>query len=136
MKHTVSTLDNKIVEEIKPGNKDNPDNVKRVEFIVSEENFEDLFPRRHSSYTYRRLLQVTKRRDADGQWCPSNGDTPYAFKPLFHRRWVSSLPSVATWARKTSRTLSAGPAQPVSSLHFFSTVGRLLLLLSSYLSNL
>ena len=71
MKHTVSTLDNKIVEEIKPGKKDNPDNVKRVEFIVSEDNFEDLFPRRHSSYTYRRLLQVTRKSSqADEQQCP------------------------------------------------------------------
>ena len=55
---TVSTLDNDVVEEIRAGRKENPDNVRRVEFIVTEENFEDLFPRRHKSYTYRRLLQV------------------------------------------------------------------------------
>jgi len=58
VKKTVSTLDTKIVEEIEPGNPNNPDNVRRVEFILSEENYEDLFPRRHRSYTYRRLLQA------------------------------------------------------------------------------
>ena len=57
---TVSTLDNDIVEEIRPGRRENPDNVRRVEFIVTEENFNDLFPRRNKAYTYRRLLQVSK----------------------------------------------------------------------------
>ena len=56
---TVSTLDNDVVEEIRPGRRENPDNVRRVEFIVTEENFNDLFPRRHKAYTYRRLLQVS-----------------------------------------------------------------------------
>ena len=55
---TVKTLDNDEVEKIKPKRKENPDNVRRVEFILSEDNFEDLFPRRHRSYTYTRLLQV------------------------------------------------------------------------------
>jgi len=55
---TVSTLDNDVVEEIRPGRRENPDNVRRVEFIVTEENFNDLFPRRHKAYTYRRLLQA------------------------------------------------------------------------------
>ena len=58
VKETVKTLDTKLVEKVTPGNRDNPDNVKRVEFILSEENYEDLFPRRHPSYTYRRLLQA------------------------------------------------------------------------------
>ena len=40
------TLDNDVVEEIRPGRRENPDNVRRVEFIVTEENFQDLFPRR------------------------------------------------------------------------------------------
>ena len=56
----MSTLDNDIVEEIRPGRRENPDNVRRVEFIVTEENFNDLFPRRNKAYTYRRLLQVSK----------------------------------------------------------------------------
>ena len=58
VKETVKTLDTKLVERVAPGNADNPDNVKRVEFILSEENYEDLFPRHHPSYTYRRLLQA------------------------------------------------------------------------------
>ena len=58
LKETVRTLDTKLVERVAPGSKDNPDNVKRVEFILSEDNYEDLFPRRHPSYTYRRLLQA------------------------------------------------------------------------------
>jgi len=58
VKQTVRTLDTKVVEGVIPGSSTNPDNVKRVEFILSEENYEDLFPRRHPSYTYRRLLQA------------------------------------------------------------------------------
>jgi len=58
VKETVKTLDTKIVEKITPNDPENPDNVKRVEFILSEENYEDLFPRRHPSYTYKRLLQA------------------------------------------------------------------------------
>ena len=57
---TVKTLDNDEVDLIRPRRTENPDNVKRVEFILSEENFDDLFPRRHSSYTYTRLLQVSR----------------------------------------------------------------------------
>ena len=52
------TLDTKLVELVSPGRRDNPGNVKRVEFILTEENYEDLFPRHHPSYTYRRLLQA------------------------------------------------------------------------------
>ena len=58
VKETVRTLDTDLVEKVRPGAADNPDNVKRVEFILSEENYEDLFPRHHPSYTYRRLLQA------------------------------------------------------------------------------
>ena len=59
VKETVRTLDTEEVELIKPNRKENPDNVRRVEFILSEENYEELFPRRHSSYTYTRFIQVT-----------------------------------------------------------------------------
>jgi len=58
VKRTVRTLDTDIVEKIAPGSETNPDNVQRVEFILSEDNFNDLFPRRHPSYTYKRLLQA------------------------------------------------------------------------------
>lgn len=54
----MGTLDTKLVELVSPGRRDNPGNVKRVEFILTEENYEDLFPRHHPSYTYRRLLQA------------------------------------------------------------------------------
>ena len=67
VKETVRTLDSKLVEKVKPGENDNPDNVKRVEFILSEENYEDLFPRRHPSYTYRRLLQAIAKFPGSGQ---------------------------------------------------------------------
>ena len=40
MKQTVRTLDTKVVEGVIPGSSTNPDNVKRVEFILSEENYE------------------------------------------------------------------------------------------------
>jgi len=58
VKETVRTLDTEEVELIKPNRKENPDNVRRVEFILSEENYEELFPRRHSSYTYTRFIQA------------------------------------------------------------------------------
>jgi len=58
VKDTVTTLDTKIVEKVGAKDPSNPENVKRVEFILSEENYEDLFPRRHPSYTYKRLLQA------------------------------------------------------------------------------
>ena len=58
VKETVRTLDTDEVEKIKPKRKENPDNVKRVEFILSEDNYEELFPRRHPSYTYTRFIQV------------------------------------------------------------------------------
>merc|ERR1712106_526158 len=58
VKETVRTLDTDEVEEIIPKRKENPDNVKRVEFILSEENYEELFPRRHPSYTYTRFIQA------------------------------------------------------------------------------
>jgi len=58
VKKTVKTLDTDLVEKIEPGSPTNPDNVQRVEFILSQENYEDLFPRRHNSYTYKRLLQA------------------------------------------------------------------------------
>jgi len=58
VKETVKTLDSDVVEKIDVGLASNPDNVKRVEFILTEENFDDLFPLRHKGYTYRRLLQA------------------------------------------------------------------------------
>jgi len=58
VRETVRTLHTDEVEKIQPKRKENPDNVKRVEFILSEDNYEELFPRRHPSYTYTRFIQV------------------------------------------------------------------------------
>ena len=68
VKETVKTLDTDIVEKIKAKDPNNPENVKRVEFILSEENYEDLFPRRHPSYTYKRLLQVCSAFSFNLSW--------------------------------------------------------------------
>ena len=58
LKENLETLDASLVDTIEPGNLNNPPNVKRVEFILSEDNYNELFPLRHRSYTYKRLLQV------------------------------------------------------------------------------
>jgi chitodextrinase len=58
IQETVRTLDNDEVDKIEAGREDNPENVKRVEFVLTEESYHDLFPRRHSSYTYQRFLQA------------------------------------------------------------------------------
>ena len=58
IKETVKTLDALEVEDIKPGKLSNPSNVQRVEFILPEENYNEIFPKRHFSYSYKRLLQV------------------------------------------------------------------------------
>lgn len=55
---TVRTLPNDEVDKIRPGRDENPENVKRVEFVLTQESYEDLFPRRHKSYTYTRFLQA------------------------------------------------------------------------------
>ena len=101
---TVSTLDNEIVEEIRAGRKENPDNVRRAEFIVSEENFNDLFPRRQKAYTYRRFLQVQCLWTRNEIWVR-----------FITRQLASFPPCAATWARRTSRTRSAGRRWPPCS---------------------
>lgn len=53
----VKTLDNETVEAITAGNPNNPANVKRVEALVSEEDWNYLFVQRHESYTYLNLLK-------------------------------------------------------------------------------
>ena len=58
LKENLKTLNASEVEEIESRKSSNPSNVKRVEFILPEENYNELFPMRHFSYTYKRLLQV------------------------------------------------------------------------------
>eukprot|EP01067_Filipodium_phascolosomae_P003972 Filipodium_phascolosomae@DN2707_c0_g1_i3.p1 len=51
-------LDNAQVEAIVPGRAENPDNVKRVESIVSAERWNYFYPLRHEVYTYENLLRA------------------------------------------------------------------------------
>lgn len=45
------------VEAVRPGRADNPSNVRRVEAIVPEQSFDELFPVRHIKYSYENLLR-------------------------------------------------------------------------------
>ncbi|WP_063658552.1 glycoside hydrolase family 19 protein [Aliivibrio fischeri] len=59
VKASIATLDNESVERIIPGAESNPENVKRIEQIVSESTWNFLFPKRAPEYTYRHFLQAT-----------------------------------------------------------------------------
>ena len=76
VKASIATRDNGIVEAIAPGDPANPANVKRAEAIVSEADWDYLFPRRAPEYTYTNFLKAigkfpafcgdyTDARDAD-----------------------------------------------------------------------
>ncbi|MGR5063222.1 glycoside hydrolase family 19 protein [Photobacterium sp. DNB22_13_2] len=54
---SIRTLDNEKVEAISVGNPNNPENVKRVESLVSEDDWNFLFVERHAQYTYLNLLK-------------------------------------------------------------------------------
>ncbi|MBU2711963.1 chitinase [Zooshikella harenae] len=58
VKESIATLDNDSVNAIKPGRVQNPDNVKRVESLVSHDNWNYLFSKRNSAYTYKHFLQA------------------------------------------------------------------------------
>jgi len=58
IKRDLRTLSNREVEEIRPGSGLNPDNVKNLESVFSEQNWNVMFPIRNPSYTYRGLLQA------------------------------------------------------------------------------
>lgn len=59
VKETIRTLDNEAVEKIMPLSETNPENVKRIEGIITTEDWEFLFPKRAPEYTYRHFLQAT-----------------------------------------------------------------------------
>ena len=59
VKEAIQTLDNEAVELIVPNGEMNPENVKRIEGIISSEDWEFLFPKRAPEYTYRNFLQAT-----------------------------------------------------------------------------
>ncbi|MCR3972888.1 chitinase [Aeromonas veronii] len=61
VKASIATRDNLVVEAVLPGRADNPGNVKRVESLLSESQFNYLFPLRAPEYTYRGLLQAAAK---------------------------------------------------------------------------
>ncbi|MGB7995825.1 MAG: chitinase, partial [Photobacterium halotolerans] len=76
VRDAIRTLDNATVEAITVGAGSNPDNVKRVESIVSESDWQFLFAERNEKYTYLNFLKgigkfpafcgnYTDGRDAD-----------------------------------------------------------------------
>ena len=58
VKASIRTLDNDAVEKIKPHAVTNPDNVKRVETILSEEKWNYIFPLRAPEYSYDNFLKA------------------------------------------------------------------------------
>ena len=59
VKETIRTISNEIVNAIEPLAATNPENVKRIESIVSEANWDFMFAERAPEYTYRHFLQAT-----------------------------------------------------------------------------
>lgn len=57
VKYSVRTLPNAQVEAVAPGKATNPENVKRVEALVSQQKFDYYFQVRNPSYTYQGFLQ-------------------------------------------------------------------------------
>lgn len=71
VKDSISTLDNEAVERIVPRAASNPDNVKRAERIVSEADWDELFPMRAPEYTYTNFLRGIGKFPA---FCGAYGD--------------------------------------------------------------
>ncbi|MGL6402533.1 glycoside hydrolase family 19 protein [Aeromonas hydrophila] len=61
VKDSIATRDNAVVEAVAPGLPLNPANVKRVEGLLSESQFNFLFPLRAPEYTYRGFLQAVAK---------------------------------------------------------------------------
>ncbi|WP_306847382.1 glycoside hydrolase family 19 protein [Aeromonas hydrophila] len=61
VKASIATRDNAVVEAVAPGLPLNPANVKRVEGLISESQFNFLFPLRAPEYTYRGFLQAVAK---------------------------------------------------------------------------
>ena len=87
VKYSISTLDSDSVDNISPGKPDNPANVRRVEQLLAESDWNYLFPRRNPEYTYKKFLQAVGKfpaicgdyadRDAD-QLCKKTLTTMFA----------------------------------------------------------
>ncbi|MBK2027862.1 hypothetical protein IB642_07955 [Allofrancisella guangzhouensis] len=71
IKNTIRTRDNKIVEIVKPLSPNNPENVKRVESIISEKDWNYIFPKRSVEYTYENFLKAVAKFPA---FCGSYDD--------------------------------------------------------------
>lgn len=61
VKASVRTLPQSVVDTVAPGKATNPDNVKRVEGLLSQQKFDYYFPVRNSSYTYTGFLQAVAK---------------------------------------------------------------------------
>ncbi len=57
VKASIKTRNNTVVEAVRPNAITNPDNVKRVEGILSQAQWDETFPMAHSAYSYQKLLQ-------------------------------------------------------------------------------
>ena len=60
-KASIRILDNAEVEEVRALRAENPSNVKRVESMMNEAQWNYLFPQRASEYSYRKFLQATAK---------------------------------------------------------------------------
>ena len=61
VKASIETLKSGKVDKVKPGRKANPDNVKRVESILSAKDWEYIFATRDPAYSYARFLQAVAK---------------------------------------------------------------------------
>ncbi|AXA34167.1 chitinase [Francisella adeliensis] len=61
VKKSIRTIPNEVVEAVEPGLPNNPENVKRVESIVSSQDWEFLFPERAPEYTYSNFLKAVAK---------------------------------------------------------------------------
>lgn len=61
---SIQTRDNDTVEAISPNSVNNPDNVKRIEKILSEEDWNYLFAERDPAYTYLNFLKAAGKYPA------------------------------------------------------------------------
>lgn len=128
VKSSIQTLPNSEVEKIEPGLATNPANVKRVESILSEKDWEYLFPMRAAEYTYSNFLKAigkfpavcgtyTDGRDSDAicrkslatMFLPTLLRKPVATKagaifPSGARRWFISVKWAGLRVRKAATT--------------------------------
>ncbi|EAR08440.1 hypothetical protein MED297_17647 [Reinekea sp. MED297] len=61
VKDSIQTLNNDAVERVRPSRADNPDNVKRVERLLSQADWNYLFALADPAYNYTRFLQAVAK---------------------------------------------------------------------------